>query len=115
MNNIFTSDERKVIIFIVSLLIVGSILNTVIGKSRNFEEKKLGVSVFPIDINCAEEDLLKEIPGVGSEMARRIIKYREKNGKFKAFDDLLRIQGIGKKKLEKMRKFITLGENYENK
>ncbi len=115
MNNIFTSDERKVIIFIISLLIVGCILNTVVGKPKDSEEKKLGVSIFPIDINSANENMLKEIPGVGSKMAQKIVEYRKKKGKFNTFNDLLRVRGIGKKKLEKMRKFITLGGDYENK
>jgi len=60
-----------------------------------------------ININHASVDELTKIPGVGPVTAQKIIEYREKNGPFKTPEDLLKIDGIGKKKLEKMKEFLV--------
>ncbi len=60
-----------------------------------------------ININTAGKEELCEIPGVGEKTAEKIIAFREKNGPFRSADDLLKIEGIGKKKLEKMRDYIS--------
>ncbi len=61
-----------------------------------------------ININNANESKLCEIPGVGEAMAKRIIQYRENNGKFSSIEDLKNVSGIGEKKLEGMKDFITV-------
>lgn len=60
-----------------------------------------------VDINTADEEMLMDLPGVGEEIARRIVEYREQNGPFANVDELLRVSGIGKAKLEGMRDMIT--------
>lgn len=62
-----------------------------------------------INVNRASEDDLQSIPGVGPSLAAKIIKDRESNGPFASVDDLTRVTGIGEKKLESMREFITIG------
>ncbi len=57
----------------------------------------------PVNINTADEAALDRIPGVGPATARSIVKEREKNGPFSSVDDITRVEGIGKKKLERMR------------
>lgn len=76
---------------------------------ENVIEKPLqnGVSR-KININNADESKLCEIPGVGEAMARKIIQYREDNGKFNSIEDLKNVNGIGDKKLEGMKDFITI-------
>ncbi len=56
-----------------------------------------------IDINTAGVDALMSLPGIGEELARRIVNYREENGPFASVDDLMRIDGIGEAKVEKIR------------
>lgn len=63
-----------------------------------------------IDLNEAEIDELMAIPGIGFETAREIIQLREKKGGFKNLEELLKIRGIGKKKLEKLRNFVFIGK-----
>lgn len=60
-----------------------------------------------VDINTADEEMLMDLPGVGEEIARRIVEYREQNGPFANVDEQLRVSGIGKAKLEGMRDMIT--------
>ena len=59
-----------------------------------------------ININTATKDMLTSIPGVGSKMADKIIKYRQEHP-FNSVDELLNISGIGKKKFEEIKLYIT--------
>ena len=59
-----------------------------------------------ININTASKDMLTSIPGVGSKMADKIIKYRQEHP-FNTIEDLLNITGIGKKKFDEIKLYIT--------
>jgi competence protein ComEA len=54
-------------------------------------------------LNLATEDDLRKLPGVGPKKAQAIIALRTKLKKFKRAEDLLRVKGIGRKKLAKLR------------
>lgn len=60
-----------------------------------------------ININTASKEELESLPGIGSTLAQRIIEYREENGLFSSAEDLLRVKGIGEKKLERIKDQIT--------
>lgn len=62
----------------------------------------------PIDINKASFDDLLGLPGVGKAMAGRIVAYRISCGKFNSVEDLLKVKGIGDKKLEKIRTLVKV-------
>src|SRR5438270_5430346 len=61
----------------------------------------------PININTANAEELQQVPGIGPATAEKILQMRKSYGVFKSVDDLLSIRGIGKKRLEKMRKYLT--------
>lgn len=61
-----------------------------------------------IDLNRSLEADLELLPGIGEVMAERIIDYREKNGPFKDIKELKKVNGIGDKKFEQIRKFIIV-------
>ena len=63
----------------------------------------------PIDLNVANEKELEELPGVGPTTAKAIIQFRLKSGRFRRVEDLLVIRGISETKLQKMRRYITVG------
>ncbi len=67
-----------------------------------------GVS-FPIDINHAGMDEFMALPGIGEVLAQRILIYREENGSFSTVEDLLNVDGIGKKRLEEIWDLVTIG------
>ena len=67
------------------------------------------VSVFPININTATAEMLQLLPDIGPSRAQAIIDYRTNNSEFKALTDLLLVDGIGEKILEKITPYITLG------
>lgn len=62
-----------------------------------------------VDINSATAEELTALPGIGSTLARRIVSYREANGPFESFAELLNVEGIGEKKLEDILDYITIG------
>jgi len=62
-----------------------------------------------LSINRADKDLLMTIKGVGPKLAQNIIDSRSKDGPFKKSDDLLRIKGVGIKRLRYFGKVF----NYE--
>lgn len=62
-----------------------------------------------IDINNAGPDALQNLAGIGPVTAEKIIDYRQKHGKFNVINELIRIKGIGEKKLEQIRPFIYAG------
>jgi competence protein ComEA len=64
----------------------------------------------PININTANSEELQLVPGIGPATAEKILQMRKSYGAFKSVDDLLSIRGIGKKRLEKMRKYLTVSK-----
>lgn len=64
----------------------------------------------PININSASSADLQQVPGIGPSTAQKILDTRKSYGTFKSVDDLLAIKGIGPKRLEKMRKYLTVGK-----
>jgi len=62
----------------------------------------------PINLNTATASELEQVPGIGPSTAQKILDTRKSYGSFKSVDDLLAIKGIGQKRLDKMRKYLTV-------
>jgi len=69
----------------------------------------------PINLNSASAAELQQVPGIGPSTADKILEMRKSYGAFKSVDDLLAIKGIGPKRLEKMRKYLTVGKTEQSK
>ena len=65
----------------------------------------------PVNLNTATSEQLQQVPGIGPATADKILKMRKSYGPFKSVDDLLAIRGLGPKRLEKMRKYLTAGKS----
>ena len=63
-----------------------------------------------VNINTAAADELDTLPGIGAEMARRIMDYRAANGPFKSIEDIQRVTGIGDATYQKLKDRITVGD-----
>ena len=67
-----------------------------------------GLPVDIIEINNATVVELESLPGIGKKTAEAVIEYRTLNGKFQKVEDLMNVKGIGKAKLEKIKKYIVV-------
>lgn len=56
-----------------------------------------------IDLNKATKEELMTVTGIGPATADNILTYREENGAFKTVEDLLQVNRIGEKTLDKIR------------
>lgn len=67
-----------------------------------------------ININTATKEELMLLPGIGEVYAERIIAYRQKNGPFATIEELDGVSGIGEKRLDAIRDYITVEEQHED-
>ena len=82
-----------------------------IGEMNNNEISSLlssgeSNSTGKININTADSTELQKIPGVGAKTAEKIINYRSQNS-FSSIDDIKNVDGIGDKKFESMKDYIS--------
>lgn len=77
----------------------------VIEETNINTDKKSGST---ININKATENELQTLPGIGSSLAKKIIIYREENGKFVSTLDIKNVNGIGENKYESIKDYISV-------
>ena len=121
----FNRNEQIILLLLCGILIVGIVIRYLDSKDPDripdFEVRKNAVEVPPekekpeisqaqelIDINSATAKEFERLPGIGPQIAGRIVAYREKNGAFKRVDDITKVRGIGPKTLERLRPHLTM-------
>ncbi|MGB0911502.1 MAG: ComEA family DNA-binding protein [Nitrospirales bacterium] len=61
-----------------------------------------------LNLNNATAAQLEALPGIGPELAERIMDYKKENGDFKNIQDLAKVKGIGEKKLAKLKDSVMV-------
>lgn len=56
----------------------------------------IGLDIF----NYGDTNVIEGVDGIGEVLAKRIIEYRESNGLYTSYEDLLTVEGIGEQKLK---------------
>tara|TARA_B110000116_G_scaffold83445_1_gene72685 strand:- start:30 stop:413 length:384 start_codon:yes stop_codon:yes gene_type:complete len=124
---IFTSQERTVVIILASLFMLGVAVKTtkdhfnsgtdqitLIGSNADVVDFYAGLneqdieSAGKVDINTAEMEELKSLPGIGEKTAEKIINKRNELGAFSLLEDLMLVHGIGRKTFEKLLPYIQI-------
>ena len=77
------------------------------------ENMNINMGDFPnnsrkINVNTASQTELETLDGIGPSLAMKIIKYREKNGKFKKIEDIKNVSGIGNSKFEEIKEKLEV-------
>lgn len=90
------------------LIIIKNINDEVSQEEVENEIQSIEADDGKININTADINKLKEIPGIGDVKANSIIMYRESNGNFKSIEDLKNVDGIGEKTFEKIKNNIKI-------
>lgn len=62
----------------------------------------------PVYLNDATVDDLRRLPGIGEKRALAILELRRKLGRFKQIEDLLRVKGIGRATLRRLRPLVRV-------
>ena len=66
-----------------------------------------------VDLNTASFSLLSHIAGVNKTIAKNIVSYREKNGRFKNRKELLKVEKLGPKAFEQCAGFLRISDGEE--
>ncbi|MBI4396408.1 MAG: helix-hairpin-helix domain-containing protein [Elusimicrobia bacterium] len=61
-----------------------------------------------VDLNKAAFDELMRLPGVGRATAEKILRFREENGPFQKTEDLLRVPGMSRRAFLKIHPFMEI-------
>jgi competence protein ComEA len=85
------------------------------GFAAPSEEKPKSTSETRVDINEAGVVELAKLPGIGEQVAKRIVAYRDENGPFEKAEDLMNVRGIGEKSFLKLEPHITVGSDKEKR
>lgn len=69
---------------------------------------ELCVNAVGVTLNSASEELLTYVSGIGPVLAKRIVEYRNLNGKFESREDLKKIKGLGDKAYQQAAGFLRI-------
>lgn len=105
----FTAQERRVILFFLSMMIVG-IAISYLKKShaRATLLTNLYQNIGKINLNTADKASLVSIPGIADKLADRILEHRDKEGSFLDTEDLKQIKGITNYRYEKIKDYLFI-------
>lgn len=62
----------------------------------------------PLDLNQADAEQLKRLPFLDPGQAEAIVEYRNRHGRFRAFDDLRQLPGFSRRRIAELRPYVTI-------
>jgi len=86
-----------VVLFLCSILLVGTASAAEVLKGKS------------VNINTATvEELVKNVPQMTPDLAKKLVKYRKDNGDYQQKEELLQVPGMNRTLLKKWDKFFEL-------
>ena len=102
-----TPDERKVILFLITVALIGLGINFTI-KINSPIKKFITVeaNIAKLNINRVSLEDLLQGQCVSPALAKKIIAYRNAHGLFQNFEELKEVKGIGDYRYEKLKELF---------
>ncbi len=75
--------------------------NSISEESQNSTKKK-------ININTASVAEIHSLYGIGEVLSEKIVAYRNEHGKFEVIEDIMKVNGIGRKTFDRIKENITV-------
>lgn len=112
-----TRQEKSVLLFIASVTLAGITINYLqkilpFKTSFNYIITRANTPS-KINLNKAALEDLISLPGIGQELAQRIIDYRSNAGSFRTIEELKKVKGIGEHKFEALKDRISIDKILE--
>lgn len=126
----FTPQESRILLFLVATLLLGSAislyrhyrlhvaselsvnsLDVIPGSDASDSsevEKDVELLNEKLNINTATSQELQLLPGIGPQLARRIVAHRQTHGLFSSPSQITEVRGIGEKTLQRITGLITV-------
>ena len=80
------------------------------------QEGKLQTAEAPlfVNLNVSSQKELESLPGIGKVLAGRIVTYRSTHGAFQRVGDVVKVSGIGEKRLQRLLPYVTVEAIIDN-
>jgi competence protein ComEA len=79
-----------------------------VSEDKSAGDRDLSLISHRLSINSATVRELVALPGIGETLARRIVEKRAEKHGFTSIDELSEVKGIGVRKLQEIRKHVTI-------
>ncbi len=105
----FTSEEKRVVLFVLGLAFCGIILSNLAKLSCRVEKIiNPQIQLARLNLNQVSLDELIELRCIPLKLAQCIVEYRALHKEFASLEELKEVKGIGEKRYEKLNKIFFI-------
>jgi hypothetical protein len=105
----FTSEERKVILFLLGLALCGLVLNNLIKINCRIQRLVYpSMQLAKLNLNKVSLAELVATKSVSMTLARRILEYRNLRKELSSLEELKEVKGIGDQRYEKLKELFFI-------
>ena len=104
-----TTEERKVLVFLLGVALMGAGISYAAKMFAPVERiARLESDFGKVDLNSADKDALKSVPGIGEKLAGRIIAFREEKAGLSDIEQIKEIKGLTGGKFDKIKNYLVV-------
>lgn len=104
-----TKQERRVVMFLMIVILSGTGIDYARKQCVPVRTAFcLDPSYGKININAADKEAMKDIPGIGDILAQRIIEYRGVNGPFADIEAVRKVKGLAGSRYDLIKTLICV-------